>query len=65
MAKSEKDTPPVFPLNDVAQIALLVPDIDKAVETYWKTVGKTNDKKREALRLQDESSTFVHRKNAD
>ncbi len=39
MAKSEKDRQPVFPLNDVAQIAILVPDIDKAVENYWKRFG--------------------------
>lgn len=28
-----------FPLPDIAQIAIIVPDIDKAVETYWKRFG--------------------------
>ena len=39
MMNKKDETQPVFPLNDVAQIAILVPDIDKAVETYWKRFG--------------------------
>ncbi len=39
MTNKKEETHPVFPLNDVAQIAILVPDIDKAVETYWKRFG--------------------------
>jgi catechol 2,3-dioxygenase-like lactoylglutathione lyase family enzyme len=39
MTKQDKDSHPVFPLNDVAQIAIIVPDIDKAVENYWKRFG--------------------------
>lgn len=28
-----------FPLKEIAQICVIVPDLDKAVETYWKTFG--------------------------
>ena len=28
-----------FPLPDVAQICIIVPDIEKAVETYWERFG--------------------------
>lgn len=28
-----------FPINNVAQICVIVPDLDKAVENYWKVFG--------------------------
>jgi hypothetical protein len=37
MAPHEQAVP--FPLEDVAQICIIVPNLDKAVENYWHTFG--------------------------
>lgn len=34
-----KDEAPQFPLTNVAQIAIIVEDLDRAVEMYWKKFG--------------------------
>jgi len=34
MSEQPKETP--FPINEVAQVCVIVPDLDKAVENYWK-----------------------------
>ncbi len=36
---NETDQQPLFPITDIAQICVIVPDIDKAVENYWKIFG--------------------------
>ena len=34
-----KKEPPVFPIPDIAQICIIVPDIERATEIYWKRFG--------------------------
>ena len=39
MAKIDERGPLSFLSNGIAQIALVVPDLDQAVERYWKLFG--------------------------
>jgi hypothetical protein len=36
---NEANQPAPFPITNIAQICVIVPDLDKAVENYWKTFG--------------------------
>jgi catechol 2,3-dioxygenase-like lactoylglutathione lyase family enzyme len=36
---SEESNEVSFPINEVAQICVIVPDLDRAVENYWKIFG--------------------------
>ena len=37
MHKQEQDTP--FPITNIAQICVIVPDLDEAVKSYWTVFG--------------------------
>ena len=37
MQQQDQDTP--FPITNIAQICVIVPDLDEAVQNYWKVFG--------------------------
>lgn len=39
MRKEETESKPKFPVGDMAQVCILIPDLDKAVENFYKIFG--------------------------